>query len=376
MIGIVGAGPGGLTAAVALRSVGYEVEVLERAPEVRAVGAGITLQVNAMRMLEAVGMAEPMKAHGAVLQHGCIARADGSSLAGMSGLDAWSQPGVCIHRGVLAQVLLDALPAEVVRCGQRVEDVTPDGVVTLLGGETRTYDAVIGADGIHSAVRRGLFGEKPLRYAGYTCWRGIASVRCEALTERWGRGLRFGSVPLPDDQTYWFACENAPAGGTDGTDPIAELLERFADFEPAVHAQIRATEEVMRHDLYDLAPLDRWTRGRGTLLGDAAHAMTPNLGQGAGQAIEDAVVLAHVVQERGLPDALEVYEAQRRPRARRFVDQSWRMGQMAQWENGLATALRNLAMNATPGWVMARSMQDIYGVDVPALSRRPWASPA
>lgn len=367
MIGIVGAGPGGLTAAVALRRAGLQVEVLEQASSVRPVGAGITLQVNAMRMLEAVDLARPVQEAGWPLLDGRVARADGTPLVRIVEPDGRGF-GVAIHRGALSRILCEALPDSVIRLDARVERIEPDGTVCLADGTDRRYDAIIGADGLHSAVRTALFGEHPLRYSGYTCWRGIADhAGVDCIVERWGRGLRFGSVPIAEGQVYWFACENAPAGGHDGPDPVPELQRRFAGFEPLVQELIAATSTVMRHDLYDLPPLPRWTRDRATLLGDAAHPMTPNLGQGAGQAIEDALVLADRVATCGLPDGLEAYEAARRPRATSFVRRSRRMGAVAQWSNPVACFVRDQLTAWTPRSAIRRGVEELYAVDVPSL---------
>ena len=455
MIAIVGAGPGGLTAACALQRVGIDVEVLERADSIRPVGAGLTLQPNAMRMFQALGLADAIESAGQVLSAGRIANAAGETLVEILATPADGRPGVAIRRGVLSNLLVERLPVGVVRCGAPVSAVDLTGGVVFEDGTKRVYDAVVGADGIHSAVRRSLFGPKRLRYAGYTCWRGIAEQPAGTeLCERWGRGLRFGTVPLPKGQTYWFACANAPAGESSdevgpvrrdsggqwadfgaeirlqrprkrvpeatnvaafkessdevgpvrrdsggqwadfgaeirlqrerervpeatnvaafkesgGPRPLMELRQRFGGFEPVVDRVLAATSSVMRHDLYDLVPLRRWTRGRATLLGDAAHAMTPNLGQGAGQAIEDALVLAAAVAQHGPEDGLRRYEVARRSRARRFVVQSWRAGAAGQWSGAVACALRDELMKALPAWLVRRRLAALYEVAVPDLS--------
>jgi 2-polyprenyl-6-methoxyphenol hydroxylase-like FAD-dependent oxidoreductase len=213
---------------------------------------------------------------------------------------------------------------------------------------------VIGADGLHSRVRRELFGDEPLRYAGYTAWRGICArgdlVQEGQTSETWGRGTRFGIVPIGHGPAYWFAVLTTPAGGRDEPGRAREsLLRHFGDWHAPVRALIEATEEtaIMRHDLFDRMPRETWSRGRITLIGDAAHPMTPNLGQGGCQAIEDAVVLAEEL-DKTKPDAFARYEKRRLSRANGFVQASRRMGALAQLENGAARTLRDWLMRLTP----------------------------
>lgn len=377
---IAGAGPGGLVAALALHHVGQPVLLLERAPEVRAAGAGLTLQVNAMRMLEAIGQREAVAAAGEPILSGSVDTAAGAELSSLpmgALVDRYGTSGVAIHRGALARVLSSALPPDVLRCDAEVEgyEADADGVsVRLRDGAELRGRALVGADGIHSCVRATMQGEVPLRYAGYTCWRGVAPVPrplgAGVMSERWGRGRRFGIVPIDAERTYWFSTANAPADGHDGEDPRAELLERFAGFAEPVPALIEATpsEGILRNDIIDIEPLSRWTDGRVTLLGDAAHAMTPNMGQGACQAIEDAVVLAHCLVEHGeVATALAEYEARRKDRARHFVTRSWTLGRAGQWENALARALRNGLTRLTPRSVMASTLEEVWAVEVPSL---------
>ncbi|MEX1365988.1 MAG: FAD-dependent monooxygenase [Nannocystaceae bacterium] len=381
---VAGAGPGGLAAAVALHRVGIPVLLLERAPDVRAEGAGLTLQVNAMRMLAAIGMGELVAAAGEPLQMGAITTASGTVLSSMPLDDAserYGASGVAIHRGALARVLASALPAGILRCNSEATDVRADdeGVTVLLrdGTELRGR-ALVGADGIHSRVRASLWEQVPLRYAGYTCWRGVAPVARPlgegAMSERWGRGLRFGIVPLSAHETYWFAVANAPPNGRDGDDVKSELRQRFAEFADPVPTLIDATaaEAILRNDIVDIAPLPRWTKGRVALLGDAAHAMTPNMGQGACQAIEDAVVLAHCLcTQDDVAVALVSYETRRKARAVRFVTRSRAFGRVGQWESAVARALRNTLTRLTPRSVMANAMDDVWRVDVPRLQASP-----
>jgi 2-polyprenyl-6-methoxyphenol hydroxylase-like FAD-dependent oxidoreductase len=382
MIVVVGAGPGGLAAGLALGRAGFEVEVWERAPALRTAGAGLTLQGNAMRMLDALGVAEAVRAAGAELTSGAIVDDAGAvvnrlPLGRFAAL--WGQPGVGIHRGTLARILSEALGPERVRFGRTVTGLS-GGCLLTDDGVRHEADLVVGADGIHSVVRTSLFGPRPLRYAGYTCWRGVAhrQLRPGTLEERWGPGLRLGTVPIGGDRVYWFAVADAPPEGVDPEDRMAALRARFAVFEEA-HDLFEATpaDTVIRNDIVDFAPLDRWSEGRVTLLGDAAHAMTPNLGQGACQAIEDAVVLAASLEAHGLEEGPRVYEAKRRPRANALVHRSRRFGAMAQLRSGWLRTLRNVALRGlSPEWLMVRSMDALYGVAVPRLSGGGDPSPA
>lgn len=374
---IAGGGPGGLVAAIALRRQGFEVRVFERAPELRVAGAGLTLQINAVRMLQPLGLAQAVAAAGQRVVAGALEQADGTVLQRMDLARAaarFGQSGVAIHRGALADILSRALPDGLVEYDAGVVDARQDadGVTAVLSdGREVAGAALVGADGIHSVVRRALFGEVLPRYAGYTCWRGVAPpsvpVPPKGTVERWGAGRRFGIVPLGAAGTYWFATSNAPAGGTDPENLHASLRTLFAGFADPVPGLIAGTPttSILRNDIVDLPILPRWTVGRITLLGDAAHAMTPNMGQGACQAIEDAVILADHLRRAEIPAALQAYEAARRDRVIGIVRQSERLGKVGQWENPVARGFRDLLFRSVPSSMMAGSLDALYGVDVP-----------
>ena len=358
---IVGGGIGGLAAAIGLRRAGWEVEVYERAPEIREVGAGITLWSNALRALELLGVAESVRQVSLADAEGGVYRHDGAMLIPTTGRELLERYGglVALHRAELQGLLLNALGAEHVRCGVEATGVAEDGTgarVRFADGSEAAGDVVVGADGLRSVVRAQLHGAEPPTYAGYTTWRAVVpwDGGLERLRpgETWGPGLRFGRVPLRDGRVYWFATKNVPEGERAPHSEKAELRETFRGWHDPVPELVDRADEgaILRNDLYDRPVLKAWGRGRVTLLGDAAHPMTPNLGQGACQALEDAAWLARSLEGSGPVDAaLRRYEAVRAPRANQFVVRSRRIGQVGQWESGAAVAVRDwLARNVFP----------------------------
>lgn len=361
MVLIAGAGIGGLTAAIALRRRGIPVRVFERAPELKPVGAGIVLAVNALSALRDLGLLDHVRAVGMPLESVVIQTPSGRPISVLPIAKLAAELGVAMlafHRAELHEALLASLPEDILQLGAPVsgfEDLG-DGVrVTLEGGERVEGALLIGADGLSSRVRRALGDEQPPDDAGQTSWRGVSRPLSRSLErvafETWGPGLRFGAVPLTRDRAYWFAVESAPAGGRDPRPGLLpRLRERFRGWHAPIDALLAATDEdaIVRTDLFDRKPTGRWGRGRVTLLGDAAHPMTPNLGQGASQAIEDAVVLAELLSTSSDPiAALRRYEIVRQKRTAPLVVHSRRMGALAQWENPLARWLRDRLL----GWI-------------------------
>lgn len=370
---VVGGGPGGLTAALALARQGLPVQLLERAPSLEPVGAGLTVQINAMRHLAAIGADADAIAAGVPLRDGWIRRADGAPLMRFGfgeAADALGSAAIGVHRAALSEALARQLPAGCVRLGAECVDVAQDddGVeLTLATGERVRGAALIAADGLRSRVREAVFGPHPIRYAGSTCWRGLAdrATGADAVSELWGRGLRFGVVPIAPDRTYWFAVANAPAGTPGPAPDLDALRARFSAFAAPVDEVLAATppDAILHHDLADLAPLPRWTRGRIALLGDAAHATTPNLGQGACLAIEDGVTIARALAVADdVPAALAAWAAARKPRADAVVAASRRLGAVARWSNPAAAWLRDALVAATPAAVTRRQTRWLWEV--------------
>lgn len=374
---IIGGGIAGLTAALALEKAGIWSDVYEAAPALRPAGAGISLAVNAMRIYRALGLADLIATEGAEAQWMQITdehlRPISSSAIGDL-RDRYGAGVVLIHRARLQAILLGAIGQGKVHTGKRLKALAQDDkavMATFEDGSTATADLLIGADGIHSATRSQLFPEVPLRYSGQTCWRGITRFELPddaklRQFEAWGGRLRFGCTPVGHGEVYWYAVETAAEGGKDDSPALNEELSRkFAAFAAPVPALIQATspDHIIRNDLHDLTPMPLWHRGRALLIGDAAHATTPNMGQGGCQAAEDAFTLGRILQsETDLERAFARFEEVRRPKVNRVVSQSLRIGRVAHWEH--ARGLRDWLMRRIPRSMLMRQVEWLYEVAV------------
>ncbi|MBX7165311.1 MAG: FAD-dependent monooxygenase [Pirellulales bacterium] len=374
---LVGAGIGGLTAAIALHRAGIACQVVEKVPQIRPLGAGLALQINALRALARLELAEPVRLASGLLQQATIRTARGRVLQAQdfAAIGArYGQASVAIHRARLHQVLLDAardVPIETgVNC-LRFDDCDHGVVLQRAEGPPLMGAALIGADGLRSFVRQQLWGEEPLRYSGYTSWRGICA-NAELVTpgeanESWGPGRRFGYVPIGDNQVYWFATQTCPPHQRDSADIVGDLQRLFGDWHrpiPGILAQ-SSPDQILRTDIFDRPPRTPWGRGRVTLLGDAAHPMTPNLGQGACQAIEDAVALADAaVRHRGdWPAALRDYEQRRGARTARIVKASWQFGRLAQGDTPSARFFRDRVVPLLAPLMTGRQLRWLFDGD-------------
>lgn len=360
---VAGAGIGGLAAAAALRRAGLDPVVFEKADETRERGAGLLLGARAVAALNVLGFSEGLGDISVPVTAGTLSSWRGAVLSEVSVPSGSRRPGadsVAVHRADLHRLLLDALGDGVLRFGAECRGFreTADGVsVELAGGGEERGDLLVGADGLRSAVRAGLHGLSGPFYRGYTAWRGVAEPG-EGLVpwgtgfESWGRGARFGYVHTGRGQVYWFATRNAPEGGEDAPGHSREaLLGMFRGWHEPVGALIQATPQpaVRRDDIHDRDPLRRWGAGRVTLLGDAAHPATPNLGQGAGAAIEDALALAvHLAGSGLVTAALRRYEGERSGPTARVVRLSRYAGVAGQLESPLLRRLRDGVVRAAP----------------------------
>jgi 2-polyprenyl-6-methoxyphenol hydroxylase-like FAD-dependent oxidoreductase len=330
------------------------VQVLERSPTIGEVGAGISIWSNGLTALDHLGVGVAARAAGVPDADGWIRDQAGAPLLPASTPELrrrFGQLGVVLHRADLHALLLDALGRDRVRLGARVVDVADPGeglTAVLADGGIVEADVLVAADGLHSAVRARLHGDTPPRYAGYTAWRAVVPVPAGVTPlpgESWGPGARFGHAPVPGDRVYVYATKNAPEGARGASGEKAELERVFRGWHDPIPQLVAAVreEDILRNDIYDRPVLRRWGRGRITLLGDAAHPMTPNLGQGACQALEDAVVLARHLSTGGdVERSLRAYEEERIPRASSLVVASRRAGALGQWSHPAAVAIRSI----------------------------------
>ena len=370
---IIGAGIGGLTTAIALQQRGIEVEIFESTAEFKKVGAGIVLAFNAMQVFKRLGIAEKLLTAGVPLQEMRMSNAKANRLAGsdLKALGArYKVMAVGIHRAALHQVLLDALPKVPIHLNKKLKQLNQKAQIHLEfeDGTQHTTDLLIGADGVKSAVRQSIFPNSELRWSGQLCWRGIAPFKLpnewQARTnESMGAGKRFGWVPVDDKTVYWYACINNNAGEKY---TISDLKPLFQHFNPLVGQLLAATpvDKIITNELGDLLPLPKWHTKNIVLVGDAAHATTPNIGQGANQAIESAWTLAKcIAEEQDLEQAFVKYRALRHEKAHQVIKMSWQVGKIAHLSNPVLCHLRNFMFRMVPNFVNERQMRKLYDLN-------------
>lgn len=379
---IVGGGIGGLVTALALNKFGIKSVVCERADVLQEVGAGLVLAPNALFVLDQLGIRAEVDAISWPLAGGQLAESNGRILQKMPTLSTPAMQQrhgygvVVVHRGKLQRLLLDALPSDQVRTGKRLVQLTDNEqqvCARFADGSTMKGRFLIGADGIRSVVREQLFGTHELRYSGQTCWRSIVRYTLpfeEQATaiEYWGRmaGLRVGIVPCGPDEVYLYLTAIASPNGNDDLTPIMPQLKAIGkQFISQVSQIIDCADETSIHraDLFDLPTLPTWSKGLCTLLGDAAHATTPNIGQGACQAIEDGFAIAAcLAQNASVAEAFQQYEYIRKPKADRVVKISRQIGQALNLPGWLKPPLFLLMRLAPPSRVL-QQFDAVYTMD-------------
>ncbi len=379
---IMGGGIGGLCAAITLQQAGFGVKVYEKAKKFGEVGAGITLWSNALKVARALGLADAIIAAGSKVERSQIRVHDGAMLiaAGMGEMgEQYGEPVIAIHRADLHEILVAGLAPNTLSLhtnGVRFEQDEERVTVHFDDGQSDSASLLIGADGIHSTIRKQMFPDVALRYSGYTAWRGVVETENEAAlgltSETWGRGARFGIVRVDKKRVYWFATHNQPAGEkATGEQKKSKLLGIFKDWHQPIDHLLQSTpaEIILQNDIYDIAPLASWSKGRVTLLGDAAHPTTPNMGQGACMAMESAYALTRALREESDHHAAFArYERERHERTAWITKTSWSIGQGGQIANPFLVALRNFAVKLAPAKALQKNLHRAAGYDVTKAS--------
>jgi len=364
-IAIIGGGIGGLTAALALQQSGFEAEVFEQAPELLEVGSAIAIWSNATRVLQRLQLVEKILEYAGVVDELRWMDQNGFLLNRVSISDDKS-PSVALHRSDLHRTLRQALPQSTIHLGHTLVAHRQQGdkmIATFANGRSVESEFLIGADGVHSRVRAQFINDGEPLNRGYTIWRGTSPVTPAAIPsgigmELYGRGKRFGIGPVGLGRTGWWAAANA--------DDADKLHDLFVGWYAPVMELIEATPPgtILKTGATDREPNKRWGTGRMTLLGDAIHPTTPNLGQGGCQAMEDALVLARCFEKHGATEgALRNYEHLRHLRTATLTKISRYYGRIGQLENIWARALRRMPLSLAPELLAQRLMQIVFDYD-------------
>lgn len=354
-ISIIGAGIGGLTTALALKKRGLSPIVYEAAGEIRPVGAGIMMANNAMQVFKNIGIDKQIESAGNYISKMQITDArlrDISVVSFKPFEEKYVVRNVAIHRGVLQRILAEHIGFENIVLGKRLERIGSDDQFTLhfQDNTTSRTDILIGADGIKSVVRDQLITKGELRSAKQICWRGLCEYDLpekfhHSGVEAWGKGTRFGFTKIDKKKVYWYAVVSEHLAKDDFT-----VL--FSEYNQEVKNIIAATpsDQIIKNEIIDLKPISVWQDKNVCLIGDAAHATTPNMGQGACQAVEDAYVLGKLMDSGlSLEKTFKQYQKIRLKKAHMIVNNSKLLGKVSHWENSFGIGIRNFFMRIGTG---------------------------
>ena len=371
-VNIIGAGISGLTTALTLKQRGLNVNIFESSAEIKPVGAGIILANNAMQVFQKLSIQDKIEKAGNKISFMKITDSQLKPLSVVSLSEYEKKYGVsnvAIHRGELQKILANEIGFDNITLSKRLSKIEKTEVFKLTFEDNTTIESknLIAADGIKSVVRNQLFEKGTFRYPNQICWRGICEIDLPQkyhieLNEAWGKGKRFGFVKISDKKAYWYALANSK-----NVKPSeVNLIEFFSEFHSDILNIISATkkEQIIVSDIFDLKPIDKWQGENVCLVGDAAHATTPNLGQGACQAIEDAYVIGKLLDSgMAIENTFNAYENLRRKKAHTIVNTSWTLGKMAHIENNFGIWFRNFIMRNIPKSANKKQMDMIFNLN-------------
>ena len=369
---IIGAGIGGLTTALTLQQKGLNVKIFESSAEIKPVGAGIIMANNAMQVFQKLGIQDKIEKAGNKISYMKITDTQLNNISVVDLTEYEKKYGVhniAIHRGELQKILANEVGYDNINLSKRLSKIEKTEVFKLTFEDNSAVESklVIGADGIKSVVRNQLFQESTLRNANQKCWRGICEIDLpekyhNELNEAWGKGKRFGFVKISNQKVYWYALTNSKNTKSDEVN----LTEMFSEFHSDILKIISATgkKQIIVSDIIDLKLIYKWQGENVCLIGDAAHATTPNLGQGACQAIEDAYVIGKLLGSGlSIENTFEDYEKLRRKKAHSIVNTSWTIGKIAHIENRFGVWLRNFAMKSLPKSANKKQLDMIFNLN-------------
>ena len=370
-IDIIGAGIGGLTTAIALEQKGIKTRIFEQAKQIKEVGAGIILANNAMQVYEKLGLRKVIEENGNPISSMNITK---SNLKPLSKIDLsyfeqkYNTKNIAIHRGTLQQILINKLKSTEINLNHKLTSIVKNASGYYLkfeNGEQIQSSTVLGADGLNSIVRQKIFPNNSIRNANQICWRGI--TECELpikfrneLNEAWGKSERFGFVQIAENKVYWYALKSFKKNKDEFS--INDLEKYFSDYHSIIQDIIKSTKrkQINTAEISDLKPTSIWFKENVCLIGDSAHATTPNMGQGACQAIEDAFVLSECIDKYEMTKAFTEYQKLRLPKAHQVVKASWIVGKMAHLKNPMLIGLRNQMLRLTPSSVSRKQNEQIF----------------
>ncbi|KKX51258.1 FAD-dependent monooxygenase [Sphingobacterium sp. IITKGP-BTPF85] len=372
---IIGGGVAGLTAAIGLNKIGIQATIYESAKALKGIGAGFGLAANAIQALEYLELKAGVIPLGHYLENYNILDKQGRILAAPETKtisDKYEQDNFAIHRADLHQFLLAQIEYENLHLGKRALKIEyREGEIDIFfeDGTIHQTDYLIIADGVNSRLRQQLIPGSAPRYAGYTCWRATidnANINLSTGSETWGNKGRFGMTPLVGNKIYWYACINSPAHNkVFSRYTIKDLQQNFASYHDPITSVLAETndQQLIWNDIIDIKPLKNLAFGNILFIGDAGHATTPNMGQGACQAIEDVSVLIDELKKTtDVALAFQIFE-RRLKRTRYITETSWSIGKVAQWENPISIIIRDTLMRILPEEVKQYKLKKLLSVD-------------
>lgn len=372
-IDIIGAGIGGLTTAIALQQKGIRTRIFEQAEHIKPVGAGIILANNAMQVYKKLGLRKIIEDNGNYISSMNITKANLNPISKVD-LSFFEKKhkvkNIAIHRGALQQILINELKSNEIHLNNRLKKIESNDngySLTFENGKQIQSSILIGADGLKSVVRQHLFPDHVIRKAKQICWRGVTDFKLPGtykneLNEAWGKRDRFGFVQITKDKVYWYALKSFRNNKNEFS--VHDIEKYFDKYNSVIKSIISSTKKEHIHttEISDLKPTNFWYKEKVCLIGDAAHAMTPNMGQGACQAIEDAYILSECLSKYEVHQAFATFQKLRLSKAHQVVKASWMLGKIAHVSNPILIEIRNQLMRMTPSSFNRKQSEQIFQI--------------